>query len=226
MSRRFGSAERAVLRAHLRTKGEKFEEELGGRVPRLREAREEVDGERAFSLFCFEFRRGIVAFLSLSLSFSFSRSNLLTHSLFLKRITRTYLRQSDFKDVFEEEHKEKQRKTTTTTIPTIPTIPTTTASRKRPYSVTCRNPGRRLGLAAVLRPCSRRREGQKRRQIIRLPLRQQQLLRLEDRRRRFQNSRPVVRSRNRRKKRKTTRNRSDRHRHPRLKRQVKTIKSS
>jgi len=103
VSRRFGSAERAVLRAHLRTKGEKFEEKLGGRVPRLREAREEVDGERAFSVFCFEFRRNRRVFSFLSLSFSFSRSNLLTHSLFLKRITRTYLRQSDFKDVFEEE---------------------------------------------------------------------------------------------------------------------------
>jgi len=226
MSRRFGSAERAVLRAHLRTKGEKFEEELGGRVPRLREAREEVDGERAFSLFCFEFRRGIVAFLSLSLSLFLSLAQIysLTHSFSNESRAPTYDRA--ILKTFSKKNKEKQRKTTTTTIPTIPTIPTTTASRKRPYSVTCRNPGRRLGLAAVLRPCSRRREGQKRRQIIRLPLRQQQLLRLEDRRRRFQNSRPVVRSRNRRKKRKTTRNRSDRHRHPRLKRQVKTIKSS
>ena len=93
MSRRFGSAERAVLRAHLRTKGEKFEEKLGGRVPRLREAREDVDGERACSL-CFVLSFvGIVAFsrFSLSLSFSFSRSNLLTHSLTLSQTNHAHL---------------------------------------------------------------------------------------------------------------------------------------
>ena len=223
MSRRFGSAERAVLRAHLRTKGEKFEEELGGRVPRLREAREEVDGERAFSVFCFESRRNRRVSLSLSRFLSLSQIYSLTHSFSNESRAPTYDRA--ILKTFSKKNKEEQRKTTTTPT-TIPTIPTTTANLKRPYSVTCRNPGRRLGLAAALRPCSRRREGQKHRQIIRLPLRQQQLLRLEDRRRRFQNSRQVVRSRNRRKKRKTTRNRSDRHRHPRLKRQVKTIKSS
>lgn len=178
-------------------------------------------------MFCFEFRRNrrVFSFLSLSLVFflSLKFTHSLTHSFSNESRAPTYDRA--ILKTFSKKNKEEQRKTTTTPT-TIPTIPMTTANLKRPYSVTCRNPGRRLGLAAALRPCSRRQEGQKHRQIIRLPLRQQQLLRLEDRRRRFQNSRPVVRSRNRRKKRKTTRNRSDRHRHPRLKRQVKTIKSS
>jgi hypothetical protein len=43
---------------------------------------------------------------SLSLFLSLAQIYSLTHSLFLKRITRTYLRQSDFKDVFEEEQGE------------------------------------------------------------------------------------------------------------------------